>query len=367
MRIVAALGGNALLRRGEAADAALQMRHVVEVAPALAAVASRHDLVVTHGNGPQVGLLALETAADPQLSEPYPLDTLVAETQGMIGYWLARELGNALPGREVVAVVTQTVVDRDDPAFQAPTKFVGPMYDEGEARRMAAVRGWQVRRDGRAWRRVVPSPEPRDVVELPVVRRLLKFGTVVVAAGGGGVPVARDPGGALRGTDAVVDKDLTAALVAGALGADLLLLLTDVPAVFTGFGTPEERALSRVTPEQLRAYRFPSGSMGPKVEAACRFVTATGGRAAIGALADVAAIVEGRAGTVVLPRRPSVPVTAGRVDGHDRHVGELEDVPGLPTDVRLTGAGRACPSHDDQIRGPGSGLFEDAWRRFTRR
>jgi carbamate kinase len=299
VRIVAALGGNALLRRGEPADAAVQLHNVATAVPALAALAASNELVVTHGNGPQVGLLALESAADPALSSPYPLDTLGAETQGMIGYWLARELGSALPGREVVAVLTQTVVDADDPAFQAPTKFVGPVYDVATARRLAAERGWCIRADGTSWRRVVPSPEPRRIVELPTIRRLVDDGVVVIAAGGGGVPVTRGAGGVLRGIEAVVDKDLAAARLAIALDADVLLLLTDVAAVFDGYGTPRARPIRHATPESLRRHGFPAGSMGPKIEAAIRFVNATGGRAAIGALADAPELVTGAKGTLV--------------------------------------------------------------------
>jgi carbamate kinase len=299
MRIVAALGGNALLQRGERADAAVQLHNVATAIPALAALAASNELVVTHGNGPQVGLLALESAADPALSGPYPLDTLGAETQGMIGYWLARELGGALPGREVVAVLTQTVVDPDDPAFQAPTKFVGPTYDAVTARRLAPERGWHVRPDGTSWRRVVPSPEPRRIVELATIRRLVDDGVLVIAAGGGGVPVTRGPGGVLRGVEAVVDKDLAAARLAIALDADALLLLTDVPAVFDGYGTADARPIRHATPESLRRHGFPAGSMGPKIEAAIRFVTATGGRAAIGALADAPAVLTGAKGTLV--------------------------------------------------------------------
>jgi carbamate kinase len=300
VRIVAALGGNALLRRGESADAAPQVGHVTAAVRPLAALAAHHELVVTHGNGPQVGLLALETATDPALSAPYPLDALGAETQGMIGYWLARELGNALPGREVVALVTQTLVDANDPAFRAPTKFVGPGYPDAQARRLAAQRRWRMARDGHAWRRVVASPCPRWIVELPAIRRLADAGVLVVAAGGGGVPVTRR-GHVLSGVEAVVDKDLTAALLAEAVGAELLLLLTDVPAVFAGFGTPAAYPLVRVTPEEIRRHAFPAGSMGPKVEAACRFVERTGGRAAIGALEDADRVAAGRAGTQVLP------------------------------------------------------------------
>lgn len=300
MRLVVALGGNALLRRGERADAATQLRNLTAAVPAIAALANDHDVLLTHGNGPQVGMLALQSAADAALSTPYPLDTLGAETQGMIGYWLARELGGALPGREVAAVLTQTIVDPHDPAFDAPTKFVGPTYDEGQARRLTAERGWQVQLDGAAWRRVVPSPQPRSIVELPVLGRLIGQGVLVVAAGGGGVPVVREPDGSLRGVEAVVDKDLSAAWLAEALHADALLLLTDVAAVYDGYGTPDARPIRRATPTSLRGRRFPAGSMGPKIEAACRFVTATGGRAAIGKLAEAVALAAGEAGTQIV-------------------------------------------------------------------
>jgi carbamate kinase len=300
MRILAALGGTALLQRGQPADAAVQLRNVAAAVPALAALAKRHEVILTHGNGPQMGLLALESAADPNLTDPYPLDTLGAETQGMIGYWLARELGNALPEREVVAVLTQTVVDPGDPAFATPSRFVGPVYEEATARRLATQRGWQVRPDANAWRRVVSSPEPREIVELRTIRRLVDSGVLVIAAGGGGVPVTRLPDGTLRGVEGVVDKDLAAAVLAAALDADMLLLLTDVWAVFDDYGTPDMRPIRCATPMSLCDHRFADGSMGPKVEAACRFVTNTGGRAAIGSLVDAPSLVDGRCGTLIV-------------------------------------------------------------------
>jgi carbamate kinase len=327
MRLVIALGGNALMRRGQRADAAVQLHNLSTAVPALAKLATEHDIVLTHGNGPQVGLLALESAADPELSAPYPLDTLGAETQGMIGYWLVRELHNALAGREVVALVTQTVIAWDDPAFAAPTKFVGPIYGREQALRLAAVRGWQVRADGATWRRVVASPEPREIVELPVIARLVHQGVVVVAGGGGGVPVIRGDDGRLRGCEAVVDKDLAAALLATALQADMLVLLTDVSAVFDGFGTPDARPIPSATPDMLRRMRFAAGSMGPKVEAACRFVTATGGRAAIGALEDAEALAAGKAGTTVAPLRRSTYVIA--LDARRANIERPPQNPGL--------------------------------------
>ena len=299
MRIVAALGGNALLERGEKPDSDIQESHIQHAVAALAPLARAHDLVITHGNGPQVGMLALESARDPALSRPYPFDVLGAQTQGMIGYWLARALHGVLPGRATGCLICQTRVDPDDPAFGDPTKFVGPVYDEDKARDLAARRGWAVRRDGAAWRRVVPSPEPVQILELPLIRALLDTGAVVVCAGGGGIPVAADASGTLHGVEAVVDKDLTAALLARAVAADALLLLTEVGAVIDGFGTPGARPIRHATAGELRARSFPAGSMGPKVEACCRFVEATGQMAAIGSLDEPGALLRGEAGTIV--------------------------------------------------------------------
>jgi carbamate kinase len=301
MRVVAALGGNALLERGEKPDEDIQEHHVQQAAEALAPLARSQDLVVTHGNGPQVGMLALESASDPALTRPYSLDVLGAQTQGMIGYWLARALRGAAPGKPAGCLVGQTRVDPDDPAFAHPTKFVGPVYEEKQAHDLAAERGWAVARDGKAWRRVVPSPEPLELVELPLIRLLVDSGALVVCAGGGGIPVVADSSGALHGVEAVVDKDLTAALLAEAVNADALLLLTDVDAVIDGYGTPDARPIRRATPQELRSRSFPAGSMGPKVEAVCRFVEATGKMAAIGRLDAAEALLQGQAGTTVSP------------------------------------------------------------------
>jgi carbamate kinase len=301
MRIVAALGGNALLERGEKPDEDIQEHHVQQAVTALAPLARSEDLVVTHGNGPQVGMLALESAGDPALTRPYSLDVLGAQTQGMIGYWLARALRGAAPGKHAASLVSQTRVDPDDPAFAHPTKFVGPVYEERQARDLAAERGWAVARDGEAWRRVVPSPEPLELVELPLIRQLVDSGALVVCAGGGGIPVVAEASGTLRGVEAVVDKDLTAALLAEAVNADALLLLTDVDAVIDGFGTPDARPIRHATPAELRARSFAAGSMGPKVEAACRFVEATGKMAAIGRLDAAAALLRREAGTNISP------------------------------------------------------------------
>jgi len=299
MKVVIALGGNAVLERGEAPDSGIQETHVVSAVTALAPLAVRHQLLITHGNGPQVGVLALESASDPALTRPYSFDVLGAQTQGMIGYWLVQALHNAVPAQRAGCLVGRTVVHADDPAFTNPTKFVGPVYDEPQARQLAAERGWNVRQDGAAWRRVVPSPEPVELVELDMIKALAGGGVIVVCAGGGGVPVVRDDAGALRGVEAVVDKDLTAALLARDLAADALLILTDVDAVEDGYGTPQARPIHRATPAELRARPFPAGSMGPKVEAACRFVEATGGMAAIGRLDDAEALLDGKAGTIV--------------------------------------------------------------------
>jgi carbamate kinase len=301
MRVVVALGGNALLKRGEVPDAAVQEANVAVAVTALAPLAHRHELVVTHGNGPQVGVLALQSASDPHLTTPYPFDVLGAQTQGMIGYWLLQALQNELPDRQIASIINQTLVSATDPAFADPTKFIGEVYDEARARQLAAERGWVVKPDGAHWRRVVGSPEPRRVVETRLIRLLLTSGAVVVCAGGGGVPVIRNSDGRLEGVEAVVDKDLTASVLAEALDADALLILTDVANVFTGFGTPEQAPIHRATPTDLRDHDLPAGSMGPKVEAACRFAEVTGGMSAIGRLEDVAAIVAGTAGTIVTP------------------------------------------------------------------
>jgi carbamate kinase len=301
VRIVAALGGNALLRRGEKPDAWVQARNVQRAVAALAPLAHEHELVLTHGNGPQVGVLALQSAHDPNLTSPYPFDVLGAQTQGMIGYWLLQALQNSLPGRQVAAIVNQTLVSAADPAFADPTKPIGEVYDRETAERLAAERGWTVRPDGEHWRRVVGSPRPQRVVETRLIRLLLGSGAVVVCAGGGGVPVIRNERGLLEGVEAVVDKDLTASVLAEALDADVLLILTDVPHVVRGYGTPRAEPVLRATPASLQREDFASGSMGPKVDAACRFVELTGDMAAIGRLEDAQEILAGRAGTVITP------------------------------------------------------------------
>jgi carbamate kinase len=301
MRIVVALGGNALLKRGETPDNDIQEANVAVAVAALAPLALEHELVITHGNGPQVGVLAIQSASDPNLTRSFPFDVLGAQTQGMIGYWLLQALQNELPGRQIAAIINQTLVSVADPAFADPTKFIGEIYDETRARALATERGWTVKPDGAHWRRVVASPQPRRVVETRLIRLLLTNGTVVVCAGGGGVPVIRNQHGRLEGIEAVVDKDFTALVLAEALDADALLILTDVPNVYRDFGTPQQQPINHTTPAAMRQHDFPAGSMGPKVEAACRFVETTGGIAGIGRLQDTAAILAGTAGTILTP------------------------------------------------------------------
>lgn len=307
-RIVVALGGNALLQRGESPDSDIQESHVASAVAALEPILAEHDVVLTHGNGPQVGVLAIESAQDPALSHPYPLEVLGAQTQGMIGYWLMQALSRLRPARPAACLICRTVVRADDPAFGRPTKFVGPVYDEAAARRLAAERGWSIRPDGQSWRRVVPSPEPVELVEIGTIRQLVAGGLTVICAGGGGVPVVRSADGGWCGVEAVVDKDLSAALLAREVRADALLILTDVDAVLDGYGTPSAHPIRQVTAADLRSRSFPDGSMGPKVDAACRFVEAGGGMAAIGSLNDAEALLAGQAGTVVT----SGPASGGR-------------------------------------------------------
>ncbi|MBI3043116.1 MAG: carbamate kinase [Betaproteobacteria bacterium] len=305
MKVVIALGGNALLKRGEPLEADVQRANVVRAAEVVAAIARNHAVVVTHGNGPQVGLLALQSEAYAGV-RPYPLDMLGAESEGMIGYLIELELANRLPNRQVVTLLTQVEVNANDPAFKHPTKPIGPVFSAEEAKKLAAERGWSIAPDGPKWRRVVPSPEPLRVRELAAVRRLLTAGAVVVCAGGGGIPVVTSPAGVVRGAEAVIDKDLAAALLAHQLKADALLMLTDVDAAYAGWGTPRAQAIRDTVPEQLRQMTFAAGSMKPKVEAACRFVESGGAIAGIGRLEDAAAILEGVRGTIVRPATVSL-------------------------------------------------------------
>jgi carbamate kinase len=306
VRVVVALGGNALLRRGEPLTAENQRANARVACKALAPVALEHELVISHGNGPQVGLLALQGSAYTEV-DPYPLDMLGAQTEGMIGYLIQQELGNELPfEKRLASLLTQIEVDRDDPAFGDPTKPIGPIYTEDEAKTLADEKGWVLKPDGDSFRRVVPSPLPRQIFGIEPIEWLLSQSAVVVCAGGGGIPVMYTDeevpaGRRLVGVEAVIDKDLASALLAKDLRADALLIVTDVDAVYDDWGTPNQRAIRRATPEALSQAEFAAGSMGPKVRAACSFVQETGGTAAIGSIADTPALLRGEAGTLVTP------------------------------------------------------------------
>ena len=296
--LVVAIGGNALLHRHERPNIANQRANVAGAARVLAGLAEGRSLVITHGNGPQVGLLARQNEALAG-ADPVPFDVLVAESEGLIGYLLAEEIGRQIGPERVVVLLTLVVVDRHDPAFGRPSKPIGAMLTEAEAFALASERGCVVAPDGDGWRRVVPSPDPLEVVELAAIRSLADAGFVVVCAGGGGIPVAREDG-VLRGVEAVIDKDLTSALLAAELDADELLILTDIEAVVTGWGTAGARPVRSATPAELRAGEWASGSMGPKVEAACRFVERTGRVARIGSLDHAGEVLADKTGTRVM-------------------------------------------------------------------
>ena len=298
MRIVVALGGNALLRRGEPMTAETQRANVRRaVAALLPLFEAGHQLVITHGNGPQVGLLALQAAAGPK-EGAYPLDVLDAESEGMVGYLIEQELDNALPSGHLIAtLLTQILVDRRDPAFRRPTKPIGAVYDRAEAETLARARGWTIAEDGKGWRRVVSSPRPLQVLEARVIELLVSQGVTVICAGGGGIPVLERSDGSLVGVEAVIDKDLASALLARQLGADHLMLLTDVDAVYLGWETDAAKAIKKAGVGTLDPGDFAAGSMGPKVEAASRFAAETGRSASIGRLEDAALILTGAAGT----------------------------------------------------------------------
>jgi carbamate kinase len=304
VRVVVALGGNALLRRGQPLTAENQRANARDACKALAPVAQEHELVLSHGNGPQVGLLALQGSAYKEV-ETYPLDVLDAQTEGMIGYILQQELGNELPfDRHLATLLTQIEVDPGDPAFADPTKPIGPMYTAEEAERLGAQKGWAFKPDGDGMRRVVPSPLPKRIFEIDVIRTLLEQGCVVICAGGGGIPTTyvdepTPAGKRLVGVEAVIDKDLASALLAADLEADVLAIVTDVDAVYSGWGTPQQTAIHRASPTSLASAEFAAGSMGPKVRAACEFVERTGKQAVIGLISDTEALIRGEAGTVV--------------------------------------------------------------------
>ncbi len=300
MRVVVALGGNALLKRGEPMTAEVQRANVRRAAAALADLAKDCDIVVAHGSGPQVGLLALQAAALKDVP-PYPLDVISAESIGMIGYLVEQELANALPhGTRLATLLTHIEVDPGDPAFGRPEKPIGQVYDASQAGAARAAHSWPMVEEapGRS-RRVVPSPLPKRIVQIDVIRLLVDAGVVTICVGGGGIPVVRDVGKALQGVEAVIDKDRAAGLLAEELDADSFLMLTDVDAVYLNWGTPDQRPIGKATPAELAARRFPPGSMGPKVEAACIFASRQGRIAGIGRLEDARAILVGRAGTII--------------------------------------------------------------------
>jgi carbamate kinase len=299
MRIVIALGGNAIARRGESLEVDAQRERVRAATSAIADIARGHDVIVTHGNGPQVGLLALQSQAYAAV-EPYPLDVLGAESEGMIGYLLDQEFSSIFPNSDVATLLTQVEVDADDPSFHSPTKPIGPRFPEKRAMELARELGWQIAPEGDGYRRVVPSPEPVRIRELRTIELLVEAGVLVVCAGGGGIPVVSSPSGGLRGIEAVIDKDRTAALLAIGLRAEVLLLLTDVPAVFEDWPEPRQRAIRSAAPNALRKLSLDPGSMGPKVESACRFAETTGAVARIGALEDARRVFQGAAGTCIV-------------------------------------------------------------------
>ncbi|MBV7415843.1 carbamate kinase [Aeromonas encheleia] len=296
--VVVALGGNALLRRGEPLEADIQRKNIATAAKTIAQIAQEYNVVLVHGNGPQVGLLALQNSAYTKVS-PYPLDVLGAETQGMIGYMLIQELKNLMPSSNVTALLTQVQVDPKDPAFANPTKFIGPVYEEAEARALAEEKQWSVKADGKFFRRVVPSPLPQRIVEGDAIETLIAQGHLIICTGGGGIPVTWD-GLRLTGIEAVIDKDMSAAYLAKQIKADALLILTDADAVYLDWGKPTQHPLRVTSPAELAGVQFDAGSMGPKIEASCEFVKATGGMVGIGSLEDGLAILRGEAGTNIV-------------------------------------------------------------------
>ena len=301
MRIVIALGGNALLKRGQPMTAKNQRVNVRLAAEAIAPLAKDHELIISHGNGPQVGLLALQSS-EHNADEAFPLDVLGAQTEGMIGYMIEQELGNILPFEQAFAsILTMVEVDKDDPAFHIPSKPIGPGYDEAEAQRLMEKNGWNMKLDDKKWRRVVPSPIPKRIFELRPIRWLLEKGTIVVCTGGGGIPTVYNEDGKLIGADVVIDKDYAGALLAKELNADMYLMATDTDAVYIDWGTPGARALKNVTYNDLKDHDFASGSMGPKVISACWFAEKTGKKAAIGSLANLGKMASGKSGTIVSP------------------------------------------------------------------
>lgn len=306
MRIVVALGGNALLRRGEPMTADNQRANIRIATEQIAKIHPGNELVIAHGNGPQVGLLSLQAAAYTQVS-PYPLDVLGAETEGMIGYIIEQELGNLLDFEVPFAtLLTQVEVDANDPAFKNPTKPIGPVYSKAEAEKLAAEKGWAIAPDGDKYRRVVASPRPKRIFEIRPIKWLLEKSSIVICAGGGGIPTMYGEDGKLKGIEAVIDKDLCSSLLATQLDADLLVIATDVNAAFIDYGKPTQKAIGQAHPDEIEKLGFAAGSMGPKVQAACEFARKTGKTAVIGSLSDIEAIVQGSAGTRISTAKPGI-------------------------------------------------------------
>ena len=302
MRIVVALGGNALLQRGQPMTAENQQLNIRKAAASLAKLAEQHEIIIAHGNGPQVGLLALQAAAY-DAEEAYPLDVLGAESVGQIGYMIEQEMGNILPADQRFAtLLTQIEVDPNDPAFANPTKFIGPVYTKTQAEQLAEQRQWSIKADGEYWRRVVPSPLPKRIFEIGVIKLLVEQGVIVICAGGGGIPTMYNEDGSLSGVEAVIDKDRAAALLAKELNADAFLVLTDVDSVYLNWGESTQAAIRNASPNQLEAYSFADGSMGPKVEAASEFARSSGGLSCIGQLDQALEMLEGQAGTSISSR-----------------------------------------------------------------
>lgn len=298
MLALIALGGNALLRRGQPLNEENQLDNIKRATAQIAQLAEKYQLILTHGNGPQVGLLAAQNAADASL-KPYPLDLLGAETDGMIGYLVEQELSNRLaPERIIATLLTRIEVSASDPAFLNPTKPIGAMYTQAEAERLRAEKRWVINADGEGFRRVVASPKPLKILGIEPILWLLEHHAIVIAAGGGGIPVVLSADGhSYQGVNAIIDKDLCSALVAEKIAADILVIVTDVQAVFVDWGKPTQRAIRRIAPKDLSVLEFPNGSMSPKVEAVCQFVLTTGKPAVIGSLDQILELVEGNAGT----------------------------------------------------------------------
>ena len=298
MKVLMALGGNALLQRGQPQEADIQMKNVIHAAKIIKMISKHHQIVLCHGNGPQVGLLALMSNVYKDVS-PYPLDVLVAETQGMIGYMLQNALYNE-GITNVVTLLTQVKVDTKDPAFATPTKPIGPVYDKETAMKLAMEKGWEVAPDGKYYRRVVPSPSPKEIVEFKAAQKLIEAGYMVIFCGGGGIPVAEDEkSGFLVGKEAVIDKDRAASLGAVQLNMDMFVILTDVDAIYVDWGTKNQKGIKAISPVELKKMDFARGSMGPKVEAACNFVLKTNKTAVIGDLFQGDALFNGTSGTMV--------------------------------------------------------------------